>query len=291
MNPLFTCVIPTRERPGFCLRALKSVLSQTMDELEVFVVIDGACPETEQAVMAFQDERVRILVNQRPMGGALARNRGALAGQAPYVAFLDDDDQWLPWKLEKQLPLLQDYQIVSCRLMGKFGDGYRVVTTDLPTLAQSMAEYLFLPARFPLNLEVRCQTSSLVIERGEFERSPFRDLPRHHDWDLLINLAEQGASYAVHPEPLCYFDLGNHRRLSTTAEFGRFSSSLAWAESIKGKVSPGAYAALLLGHLLPYARQEGDVGGIGRCWSEALSTGSVSTSLLARGGAATLGFI
>ena len=67
------------------------------------IVIDGPDPETTQALNAIADHRLRLIQNPRPRGSAEARNVGVRAAQGEWVAFLDDDDEWLKDKLELQL--------------------------------------------------------------------------------------------------------------------------------------------------------------------------------------------
>ena len=102
-GPLVTVVIPTRRRPELVQRALRSVLAQTHTALDVVVVIDGPDPATAEALRNWPDERMRVLQNPAPIGAGAARNRAALEAKGAWIAFLDDDDEWLPDKLARQL--------------------------------------------------------------------------------------------------------------------------------------------------------------------------------------------
>lgn len=103
-----TVVIPTHNRPALMQRALESVLDQKYSgEIEVIVVFD-ACDPFLPPVVIPQSRSVRILVNQRTRGLAGARNTGIDAASHDYVAFLDDDDHWLPDKLDEQMPRFAD---------------------------------------------------------------------------------------------------------------------------------------------------------------------------------------
>src|ERR1700692_4711484 len=102
---LVSAVIPTRGRPELLLRAVRSVLAQTLREIEAVVVIDGQDPATEQAVamLTREDGRVRVVALQTSVGGSAARNRGVAEASGEWIACLDDDDEWMPTKLEAQL--------------------------------------------------------------------------------------------------------------------------------------------------------------------------------------------
>jgi glycosyltransferase involved in cell wall biosynthesis len=105
MNPLITIVITTYRRPILLKKALQSALNQTYANLEILVIDDNdpKSPEhaaTKKVVNEFHG--VRYLNNSRSIGGALSRNAGIVAAKGEFIAFLDDDDVYLPTKIEKQ---------------------------------------------------------------------------------------------------------------------------------------------------------------------------------------------
>jgi glycosyltransferase involved in cell wall biosynthesis len=106
-RPSVAVVVPTHNRPELVRRAVQSVLDQEYaGALEVLVVFDRADPD-----MALEQDRpgrsVRVLKNDRTPGLAGSRNTGILSASAPLVAFCDDDDLWLPGKLETQVAALE----------------------------------------------------------------------------------------------------------------------------------------------------------------------------------------
>ena len=94
--PLVSVVIPTLHRPKLVLRAIHSVLNQTYREIELIVVVDGPDKATVAAVRSIEGPRLRLIVN--PLIVAGARNTGADRATGDWIAFLDDDDEWLPKK-------------------------------------------------------------------------------------------------------------------------------------------------------------------------------------------------
>ena len=102
---IVSAVIPTRGRPELLQRAVRSALAQTLRAIEVVVVIDGEDPATSLALKEWthQDGRLRVLALPASVGGSDARNRGVEAASGEWIAFLDDDDEWLPGKLQAQL--------------------------------------------------------------------------------------------------------------------------------------------------------------------------------------------
>src|SRR5262249_37058329 len=111
---LVSVVIPTRHRPKLVLRAIHSVLNQTHKELELIVVIDGPDAATVTAVQSVQDPRLRLIINPRSLTAAGARNVGADRATGDWIAFLDDDDEWLSNKLERQMAFACETTVVSC---------------------------------------------------------------------------------------------------------------------------------------------------------------------------------
>ena len=106
--PLVSVVVPTYNRTEVLPRALKSVLYQTYENVECIVVDAGSTDETFSYISkTFQQEiksqRVKIFRNERVMNISETRNVGISHCSGEYIAFLDDDDIWLPDKIEKQL--------------------------------------------------------------------------------------------------------------------------------------------------------------------------------------------
>jgi GT2 family glycosyltransferase len=105
--PPVTAVVPTHKRPEMMKRAVESILTQDYrGPIEVVIVFD-ACPEEAPDVDLPPDRTVRTTSNRRTRGLAGARNTGIDAASHDYVAFLDDDDYWLPGKLTAQLERFQ----------------------------------------------------------------------------------------------------------------------------------------------------------------------------------------
>jgi glycosyltransferase involved in cell wall biosynthesis len=105
--PKVSVIIPTyNNRSRYLEAAIRSVRRQTFQDFEIVVVDDGSKDETARVVHDFADRRMRFVRHDRNRGEAAARNTGIRHATGRYVAFLDDDDEWLPKKLEKQVALL-----------------------------------------------------------------------------------------------------------------------------------------------------------------------------------------
>lgn len=99
-------IIPTYNRPLTLRRAIESVLDQTLPPLEILVCEDGSSVETKELVESIKDPRVKWLPGIHAGRPAIPRNRGIQAAKGDWIAFLDDDDAWLPEKLELQLQMI-----------------------------------------------------------------------------------------------------------------------------------------------------------------------------------------
>lgn len=106
---LVSCVIPTHNRVRMLDQAIRSVLAQTYPHFELIIVDDASNDGTYQLCWDWirKDHRVKYIHNEQPLGGAGARNVGIEAAHGDYIAFLDDDDEWLPDKLSRQVPALE----------------------------------------------------------------------------------------------------------------------------------------------------------------------------------------
>lgn len=114
IDSLVSVIIPTYKRPDSLDRAINSVLSQTYSNVEV-IVVDDNNPDTDgrsltEAIMsAFVDEpRVKYIKHEKNKNGSAARNTGVRNSNAKFVAFLDDDDEFYPEKIEAQVKRLEE---------------------------------------------------------------------------------------------------------------------------------------------------------------------------------------
>jgi glycosyltransferase involved in cell wall biosynthesis len=106
-RPAVSVITPTLDRLAFLRRALESLAQQTFESWEAIVVVDGPSPELASFVADHPDPRVRLVQRETTGGTAAARNSGLEVARGRYIGLLDDDDIWLPAKLERQVPLLE----------------------------------------------------------------------------------------------------------------------------------------------------------------------------------------
>jgi glycosyltransferase involved in cell wall biosynthesis len=101
-----SALIPTYNRRVQVLRAIQSVLAQTLPVDEIIVVDDGSTDGTAEAIRAHYGQAVRV-VGQENAGVSAARNRAIREARGNWLAFLDSDDEWLPSKIQRQIEALE----------------------------------------------------------------------------------------------------------------------------------------------------------------------------------------
>jgi glycosyltransferase involved in cell wall biosynthesis len=209
-RPLVSVVIPTRDRQSLLLRAVDSVLQQSERDLELIIVDDASSDDTAAflARLMRRDERVRTVRNAHPGGAAAARNQGIALGRGQWIAFLDDDDEWMPEKLQRQLQLLQSTPSAvacSCNFVMRFSSGRSKLVRVAPnaTLQQLLFEN-------ELGSASLCVCSSAVLnDIGGFDAS----LPSAQDQDLWARVRQRG-NVVVCAEPLVLYRAHTGRRIT-----------------------------------------------------------------------------
>ncbi len=102
-------IIPTHNRADVLPRAIKSIQDQTRPVDEIIIVSDGSTDNTDEVVNSFagRDDRIRLISYHPGHNGNYARNKGLEMATGDFIAFLDDDDEWLPRKTELQMEIFE----------------------------------------------------------------------------------------------------------------------------------------------------------------------------------------
>jgi glycosyltransferase involved in cell wall biosynthesis len=259
--PLVSVVIPTYRRPVAVRRAIDSILAQTFTDFEIIVVHDGPDEATGEALRGI-DPRVhyhQLTVNSGP---AAARNRGVSEARGQWIGFLDDDDEWLPRKLEAQLAAVRPGErdvIVTSRCIYCHGDRKDIWPVRALGEHEDVADYFLVrPGIFsrPGILSI----SAFLVPREILQRFPLVSAPDHEDWSWILVVAHSGgARFRFVWEPLVVYtivvdSLSRSRRLN-------WSESLAWVEKYRPWISNRAYNSFLSTKIALKARRQGDWRG------------------------------
>ena len=147
-NPLISVIIPTYNRKRLVERAAKSVLAQMYKNIECIVVDDCSTDETVTLLkeLSLKDSRLIVISHTANRHVSAARNTGLAAANGELIAFLDDDDAWLPNKLDKQvaciLSLPDTFGLVYCWF--DMYSGNNIVGTRRPKLRGDVFNNLLL---------------------------------------------------------------------------------------------------------------------------------------------------
>jgi glycosyltransferase involved in cell wall biosynthesis len=248
-------VIPTRGRPQLLARAIRSVLAQTTQQFEIIVVLDGPDSSTAKIVEAFADSRIRLVTLPRPAGGGTARNAGVSAASGNWIAFLDDDDEFLPRKLELQLGASAQSPthaiLIVSQALVRSASGDQIWPSRFPQAHESTCEYLFCRTQLKQGSSF-FQSSTFFVSRKLALQIPFRpELNRHQDWDWVIRvLAAPDTKLICLAQPLSIYYLGpppaglNSTAHSVSCRKG-WKESLHWGREVVLTRSRSAYSFLI----------------------------------------------
>ena len=272
-RPLVTAVIPTRNRPELVRRAVCSALSQTYSNLEIVVVIDGIDTATVETLEALNELRVRIVALAENVGGSEARNIGVREASGEWIALLDDDDEWLPQKIERQMEKIQsenrEILFSATQYIDKKGERVIIFPAFFPAPSQPISEYVFCGISWFGRRETFMQTSTWMGRRSFFIAHPFTPgLKRNQDSDWLLRAFRDGVDKATFVlEPLAIFeDRRDIQRISTLLDW---EYNYRWAQGNADLFTTKAYAFYLMTSCAVTSAQQGaGMGTLTYLWSQ-----------------------
>lgn len=130
---MISIVIPTYNRAHLILRAIESIIRQSLTTWELIIVDDGSTDNTDETIKGYlSDVRVKYFKKSNS-GAADSRNMGAANATQPYITFLDSDDEAEQIWLEKMLCAAKekDAAVVCCGL-NKFDEQGTLIGTEMP---------------------------------------------------------------------------------------------------------------------------------------------------------------
>lgn len=198
INNLVSVIIPTYGGGQYLQRAIDSVLNQTYQNIEIIIVDDNGVDTPNQiatgkVVEDYKDNlRVKYVCHDVNKNGSAARNTGFAYSNGEYIALLDDDDEYLPNKIEKQVEDLErldsSYALVYCRFKAVFTD--KVVTSKLGGTGNVFYDLMMH--------KMIIGSSSLLMHRHVWrEMNGFDEsFKRHQDYEFTARIAFKYKVYA-----------------------------------------------------------------------------------------------
>jgi len=195
-KPLVSVIIPTYKRSDSLVRAIESVLNQTYTDVEVIVVDDNNDDEFRKITAARMEQfsnrmNVYYVQHECNKNGSAARNTGISYANGDFIAFLDDDDVFLPQKIEKQYNRLLDLPVE----WGGCYCGYSVILDDTIIYngphndireGSMIYELMSMSFSFGTTSTLFFRKEALINIAG-FDES----FTRHQDWELMLRFFEK----------------------------------------------------------------------------------------------------
>ena len=226
--PRVSVIVPTHNRADLLPRAVDSVLAQTCGSYEILIVDDCSSDDTQDVIAGFFDPRIRSFRHDRNRGQSAAINTGIEHARGDFVGFLDDDDEWLPRKLEGQVALLDSAPQTVGLVYGWMDRVDDSSGRVIPAYRNAVEGDIFessLALSIPGPTIVLLIRSSVAKEVGGMDES----LLRHNDIDLICRISQRYHA-AVLPEVVARAHFGhdyermgedNPKNLSAAADFLR----------------------------------------------------------------------
>jgi glycosyltransferase involved in cell wall biosynthesis len=244
-RPTVSVIIPAYNEGPLLAEAIESALAQTYSPTEVIVVDDGSTdPRTAETVLSY-GSRVRLITRENG-GVAAARQTGIDAARGSLIALLDQDDRWLPHKLEAQVRDLERHPRATLAHSSYYTIDESGTRTGVVKLQGR--EYSPLPG---LLMEVPIASGTCVMRREVIEAAGGFDpaLPGTDDWDLWLRMAARGGTFVCNREPLAEYrvhgaNTSRNLNLMVRSTFGTLRKfySLPDLSASARRIRPRAYA-------------------------------------------------
>lgn len=200
--PTVSVVVPTFNRRELLKETLETIFAQTFSDYELIIVDNMSGDGTEQYVRGIQDPRVKYFRNSNNGVIAVNRNFGIRKAKGVYVAFCDDDDLWLPEKLERQLAVFEESISSVATDCTSFGDVVYLSKSLSFEPGESYRDFDYREILVRLNPVISSSVLTrrdLLLELNGFDESTnFRFI---EDWELWLRLSRKGAIRILN-EPL-----------------------------------------------------------------------------------------
>lgn len=216
-EPLISVIIPTYNRCDTLERAIKSVLNQTYKNLEIIVVDDNANNKefrnnTRELIKKY--ENIILVENKKNLGGGLTRNEGIKACSGELVAFLDDDDEYLPDKIKKQYELYLQHQNQNVGMIYCYANMVRVDGSSYI----NKNDLEGTPLKENINCCIAATSWWLCPKKALIDVGMFEDISSRQDASLLTKLLLKGYTVYRVPEVLLNYYWHNGTGISKINE-------------------------------------------------------------------------
>lgn len=185
IKPLVSVVIPVYNGREVIIPAIRSMLAQTWENVEIIVVDDKSTDGTAEIISTtFDDDRIRLIRHRQNQGAALARNSGIAVAKGDFIAFMDADDISVPERIEAQIRFLEN----QGSLVGAVGSSVELFGRD-----NGAIDVLCAPEEVAASTMFSCEflMPSLTCRRAALDAldSLFRpEYGPNCDWEIVARL-------------------------------------------------------------------------------------------------------
>jgi len=217
--PRLSVIIPIYNRQALGERAIASVLAQKLDDIEVVVVDDCSQPAFRLPPALNAEDNIRVIRHSKNRGAAAARNSGIESAHAPWLAFLDSDDYWLPDSLPARLEWAERGFAECPAALVAYAAGFTLVAKDTGRRDTRIPR----PSDNALVFASGCWSSpgsTLILRKDVFARiGPFdASLPRLEDIDWFLRFGLAGGRLEVWPHSVAIIETGPKPHRATVEE-------------------------------------------------------------------------
>ena len=205
MTPTVSVIIPSYKHQDYIERAVRSVLNQGFEDLELIVVDDCSPDASWQVLNEIQDSRLHIYRNERTQGASAAYNRALELAQGELLMGLGSDDEFLPGKIERQVEFHRQNPQAG------------IVATHIAAVDPSGDSVADIAQWFNIDIDFNqadswvwqnriCHSSASLTSQAHRQLGPLRSgLPRTLDWDQWLRAVTSGIRITVIPEELTLY--------------------------------------------------------------------------------------
>lgn len=208
-SPLLSFIVLSHNYENYIDTTIRSILAQTFRNFEVVIVDDASTDRSLDVIRSFDDDRIRLLVNDRNIGGAASYNRAVSAANGRYLVNLDADDWIAPNKAEIQLAMMMPGHIdISCTYAHIIDNNGRPhpEAEERERLINQQHDFNSATSWIGRNNLVR---STTMVDRSAHLRIGLDDpgMVRAPDYELWTRALRAGCRFGVLPVPLTYYRL------------------------------------------------------------------------------------
>jgi teichuronic acid biosynthesis glycosyltransferase TuaG len=204
---LISIIMPAYNCEKYVEEAINSVLAQSYRNWELIVIDDGSVDNTRNIITEYlqNDFRISLLSNEKNIGVSAARNRGIDFAKGKWIAFLDSDDMWTPYKLEKQIEAVEEnnaeFIFTGSSYINEEGKPYKGIF-EVPEKVSYK--------RLKKQNVISC--SSVLINKKYFINIKMEGNDMHEDYAVWLRILRTGiTAYGVN-EPLLIYRIHRNSR-------------------------------------------------------------------------------